>query len=266
MARMQEVKKDNNDEKKLNSTEHTLFKKKISGSEKQEKNGLYRKEPGYTRYRFFVSDFMEFERGLHEIYNELWDAGENDKLELRINSNGGMVNEGAQFYSIIKNKFNGRTTTILDNKGYSMGALAFCMGDKRVVTERADLMFHDYSGGLGGKGGEIQSRNEHTQKFIRKFFKEVIFNQGFLTKKEYKNMLIGQDYWMDAEEMCERGIATHVIVNGKEIKAEIYLSQLRYVGEKNETEKQRKKKILKLSKSIRKDMNKRLKQIKKGKE
>jgi len=228
MARMQEIKKDNNDEKKLNSTEHTLFKKKIQGSEEETKKGLYKKIPGYTRYRFFVNDFMEWERGLHEIYNELWDAGKNDRLELRINSNGGMVNEGAQFYSIIKNKFNGRTTTILDNKGYSMGALTFCMGDKRVVTERADLMFHDYSAGLGGKAGEIQAYNEHSQKFIRKFFKEVILDQGFLTKKEYDNMLIGQDFWMDAEELCKRGIATHVLVNGEEIKAKKYLKQIKH--------------------------------------
>jgi len=170
---------------------------------------------------------MEFENKLHETYNELWNAKDNDKLELRINSNGGMVNEGGQFYSIIRNKFNGRTTTVLDNKGYSMGALTFCMGDKRVVTERADLMFHDYSGGMFGKGGEMQSRNEHTQKFVRAFFKEVILDQGFLTKKEYNNMLIGQDYWFGVQELCERGIATHVLVNGKEVKAKKYLKRIK---------------------------------------
>jgi len=231
-----EERKNNNEEKKLSSTKHTLFKKKIHSSEKANKKGLFKRVPGYTQYRFFVNDFEEFEKGLHDIYNELWNAGGSDKLELRINSNGGMVNEGAQFYSIIKNKFNGRTTTILDNKGYSMGALAFCMGDKRIVTERADLMFHDYSVGVLGKGGEIQARTEHTQVFIRKFFKEIIKDQGFLTKKEYENMLIGQDFWMNAEEMCKRGIATHVLMNGKEIKAKKYLKLLQK-GNSNEKSK-----------------------------
>ena len=108
-----------------------------------------------------------------------------------------------------------------------MGALTFCMGDKRVVTERADLMFHDYSGGMFGKGGEMQARNEHTQKFIRKFFKEILLDSKFLTKKEYNNMLIGQDYWMDVEELCKRGMATHVLVDGKEIKAKKYLKRLK---------------------------------------
>ena len=233
MSRVYKAQEDKKDagEKKLSSTEHTLFKNKIQGSEEQTKKGLFKKVPGYTQYRFFVNDFMEFEKNLHEIYNELWNAKKSDKLELRINSHGGLVNEGAQFYSIIKNKFNGRTTTILDNCGYSMGALTFCMGDKRVVTERADLMFHDYSGGVFGKGGEQAARLEHSQVFIRKFFKEVILDNGFLTKKEFDKMLIGQDYWMDAEELCKRGIATHVLVNGKEVKAKKYLKTL---GMKND--------------------------------
>ena len=256
---MENEKKQGDKQINFQSTEHTLFKKKIQGFEKETKNGLFRKIPGYVQYRFFVNDFMESEKGLHFIYNELWDVGKNDRLELRINSNGGMVNEGAQFYSIIKNKFNGRCTTILDNKGYSMGALTFCMGDRRVVTERADLMVHDYSSGLGGKAGEIQAYNEHSQKFIRKFFKEILLDTGFLSKKEYDNMLIGQDYWMGVEELCERGMATHVLVNGKNIKAHNYLANKRYIGENKETKKQRDKNIKKLAKRIKKEIAKRLK-------
>ena len=220
-------KKDTTNEKTMASEWHTLFKKEMPAKDEKQDNGFYKKTSGYTQYRMFVDDFMEFEKGLHGIYNELWNAGDTDRLELRINSNGGLVNEGAQFYSIIRNKFNGRCTTVLDNKGYSMGALTFLFGDKRVVTERADLMLHDYAGGVAGKGGEIQARNEHTQKFIRKFFREILLDTGFLSKKEFDNMVIGQDYWMDVIELCERGMATHVLVNGKEVKAKKYLKTLK---------------------------------------
>jgi ATP-dependent protease ClpP protease subunit len=139
-----------------------------------------------------------------------------------------------------------------------MGALLFCMGDKRVVNERADLMFHDYSGGLAGKGGEIQARNEHTQKFIRDFFKEVILKQGFLSEKEFNNMLIGQDYWMDAEELCKRGIATHVLKNGNKITAARYLAEKFYVGEEGESSEKRKKKLKILTKQKKKEIKKNL--------
>jgi len=220
------IKKDIKDEK-LNSNHHTLFKSKIDIKEIKLSNDTYKKEPAHTKYRLFIDSFMEKERGLHEIFNELWNAGENDKLELRINSRGGLVNEGSQFYSVIKNKFYKRTTTILDSCGYSMGALTFCMGDKRIITPRSDLMFHDYSGGISGKGGEIKSRFKHSAKHLRDFFKDVILKNGFLSKEEFKSMLIGQDFWMDAKELCKRGIATHVLVDGAEISAKKYLKSIK---------------------------------------
>ena len=219
-------KKDIKDEK-LNSSHHTLFKTKIDTKEIKISENTYKKEPAHVNFRLFIDSFMEKERGLHEIFNELWNAGQFDTLELRINSRGGLVNEGSQFYSIIKNKFHKRTTTILDSCGYSMGALTFCMGDKRIVTQRSDLMFHDYSGGISGKGGEIKSRFKHSTKHLRKFFQDVILKNGFLSKSEFDNMLIGKDFWMDTKELCKRGIATHVLIDGKEISAKKYLKLIK---------------------------------------
>ena len=218
-------KNENKDDKKYNSEYHTMFIDEISEDKEliDTKDNVYKITPAHQRYRIFIDSFMEFERGLHEIFNTLWDADENDVLELRINSWGGLVKEGQNFYNIIKNKFPGRTTTILDSAGYSMGALTFCAGDERIVMEESDLMFHDYSGGAGGKGGEIEARVEHTAKHLRRFFRKIIVDNGFLSEKEFENMIIGQDYWMEADEMCRRGIATHVMVNGKKVKAKKYL-------------------------------------------
>jgi len=231
--------KENKDEK-LNSNHHTLFKSRIEIKEIKLNNNTYRKEPAHTKFRLFIDSFMEKERGLHEIFNELWSAEPNDTLELRINSRGGLVNEGSQFYSIIKNKFHNKTTTILDSCGYSMGALTFCMGDKRVVTLRSDLMFHDYSGGIAGKGGEIKSRFKHSSKHLRDFFKDVILDNNFLSKSEFDDMLIGKDFWMDTKELCKRGIATHVLLDGKEVTAKKYLKSLKTF--KKSTKKKKSKK------------------------
>ncbi|MEA3314590.1 MAG: ATP-dependent Clp protease proteolytic subunit [Campylobacterota bacterium] len=210
-------------DEKLNSSHHTMFKNKVATKYIPIGKNNYKKESEYIQYRIFIDKFFEQDRGLHDIFNELWNAKYGSKLELRINSRGGLVNEGSQFYNLIKNKFKGNTTTILDNAGYSMGALTFCMGDKRVITKRSDLMFHDYSGGAIGKGGEIESRVEHTSKHLRKFFKDIIVKNKFLTIKEFENMLIGKDYWFDYLELLKRGIATHILIDGKEITAKRYL-------------------------------------------
>jgi ATP-dependent protease ClpP protease subunit len=188
---------------------------------------LYEITPKHTIYRIFIGRFFELKRGLHAVFNELKKAKSDDKFEIIINSGGGLVNEGMQFFNIILEKFPNSTTTYLDNSGYSMGALLFSMGSKRVIYPYSDLMYHNYAGGAFGKGGELKARVKHFDNLIKNFFHDIIVTQGFLSEDEYKRMLIGKDYWFDAKAMCKRGIATHVIVEGKEITAKEYLKLLK---------------------------------------
>jgi len=217
------------DKKELSSEQHTLYaevipeKKSVINKDKF----LYRIEPKHTKYRIFIGKFFELKKGLHAVFNELKNAKEYDYLEFVINSGGGFVQEGMQFYNIINEKFYNRTIAYLDNYGYSMGALLFCMANKRVIYPYSDLMFHNYSGGAFGKGGDVKARVKHTDKKLKEFFYDIIVKKGFLSKREYENMLIGQDYWMGAKELCKRGIATHVILEGKEITAKEYLKILK---------------------------------------
>lgn len=88
-------------------------------------------------------------------------------------------------------------------------------------------MFHTYSHGSHGKGGEVKTHVDHTSKKLERFFYDLIVKKGFLSDKEFQNMLIGQDYWMDAKELCKRGIATHVIAEGKEFTAKEYLKKIK---------------------------------------
>jgi len=209
----------------INSENHTLFVREVPEFRRtlnRHKNIVQIREK-HKVYTIYIERFKELKRGLHSVMNELRRAGSEDKLEIRINSGGGFVNEGKQFYNLMLEKFHKRTVTYLDNHGYSMGALLFCMGDKRVIYPYSDLMFHNYSSGVGGKGGEIISRIEHTDAHIKAFFRKIIVEPGFLTDTEFEKMLIGQDFWMGSKELCERKIATHVILDGKEIKAKKYL-------------------------------------------
>jgi hypothetical protein len=53
-----------------------------------------------------------------------------------------------------------------------------------------------------------------------------------MTDKELKKMSNGKDFYFGAEEMCERGIATHVKVDGNLISAERYLKTLKKARKK----------------------------------
>ena len=220
-----EVKKPN----EISSEQHTLFVRTYPESKKliDRKRNLYEIKPKYKVYTLYIERFKELKRGLHSVFNELRLASKNDILELRINSGGGSVDEGIQFYNFMHEKFHKRTVAYLDSHGYSMGALIFCMAKKRVVYPYSDLMFHNYASTVSGKGGELKSRLKHRDKLLRSFFRDMIVKRGFLTKKEFDEMVIGKDFWMDVKEMCKRGIATHVVYNSKEIKAKKYLQILK---------------------------------------
>ena len=215
--------------KELSSEQHTLYieiipeRKRVINKERN----IYEVIPKHKRYRVYIGRFFELKKGLHSVFNGLREATNKDYLELMINSGGGLVNEGQQFYNIIQDKFYKRTISYLDNMGYSMGALLFCMAEKRVIYSYSDLMFHTYSHGSHGKGGEVKTYVDHTAKKLERFFYDIIVKNGFLSEKEFQKMLIGQDYWMDAKELCKRGIATHVISEGKEFTAKEYLKKIK---------------------------------------
>ncbi len=218
-----------NKDKEYNSENHTLFIEEVSEkkvlADKEKK--LYSFEPKYKIYRIYIERFFERKRGLHTVFNQLRQASPNDYIEFRINSGGGIISEGQQFYNLLQEKFHEKSVAYLDNRGYSMGALLFCMANKRIIYPHSDFMFHNYFGGAIGKGNEVKARVKHSSKTIEKFFKELIVDKGFLKKKEFKQMLVGQDFWMDAKELCKRKIATHVVVNGEGITAKEYLKRLK---------------------------------------
>ena len=227
--------------KELSSEQHTLYSELILEQKRaiNKEKHIYEVTPKHKRYRVYIGRFFELKKGLHSVFNELREAKEHDYLEFMINSGGGFVHEGMQFYNIIQEKFSGRTIAYLDNRGYSMGALLFCMADKRVVYPYSDLMFHTYSHGSHGKGGEVKSHVKHTSSKLEQFFYDLIVKKGFLSEEEFQKMIIGQDYWMDAKELCKRGIATHVILAGKELTAKEYLKELK----KEKKSKKEKKKL-----------------------
>ena len=215
--------------KEISSEKHTLFIEEIPEQKVlvNKKKRHFTIKPKFKVYRIYVESFLELKKGLHSVFNELRRAGKDDYLEFRINSSGGFIREGQQFYNLIQEKFENRTVAFLDNYGYSMGALIFCMAQRRIIYPYSDFMFHNYSAGAFGKGNEIESRVDHLSKTTKRFFEDIIVEKGFLSQKEFKQMQMGKDFWMDAPELCRRKIATHVIINGKMVKASKYLNMIK---------------------------------------
>lgn len=175
-----------------------------------------------THHVLVVADYIEQCREMDQILMSLRLATSEDILELRINSGGGEVAIGQKIISTMHDKFTNRTITIIEAEASSMAALIFLSGNIRVIYEHSLLMLHNYSVGISGKGGEVGDSYTSVNGSLIQYFGEII--KPFLKKKEFKRILDGKDLYLDALSMCERGMATHIIVNGVKYTAEEYLN------------------------------------------
>ncbi len=203
-----------NKEQEFNGEHHSLFIKPVASANK---------------YTVFIGTFFENTNEINAIWNKLLEATPNDTLELRIQSPGGLVTECQMYINIMRNIFPGRTTAFIDSHASSAGAFTFCAADFRIIYENSRIMLHNYSGGNFGTHQSMKDKFEFDEKHIIEFLTSTlkIGKNGYMTKKELKKMIQGKEYWWDAKEMCKRGVATHIIINGKELTAKEYLKGLK---------------------------------------
>ena len=136
-----------------------------------------------------------------ELFYTLRTANHTDLIYLHINSSGGDFNTGLQINNnIIASE--AHVVTILEARAYSMAALVFLAGDKLIVHDNCQLMFHIYSGYFSGKGNEQQAEVIAVGKWFEKVMARICI--PFLSEAEIGRILKGSDLWMDSDEISHR--------------------------------------------------------------
>ncbi len=197
----------------LGTTPHTLFQREQTLEE----------TPVVTN-RIFLDDFIHEGSELHDILNTLHDASQNDMLEVRINSSGGFARYGQQFINVMKDKFSGRTITIVEAEALSIAALIFMAGDRRVIYPHSTILFHDVALSTEGKANEAISRLGVMHLIFIEYMRSLML--PYFTEEEIDSISRGMDMSLDAEEMCKRGVAHCVLVTGSSLTAEEYLKSI----------------------------------------
>jgi ATP-dependent protease ClpP protease subunit len=198
--------------------------------------------------RLFIDDLIQEGADLHEILNKLHSSGEADSLEIRINSCGGYVKYGQQLINVMRDKFHERCVTVIDAEASSMAALIFMAGDSRIIYPHSVLMVHDVSMYMVGKVNETRRQMDTYVPVFTKYFKDLFGDT--MSDTEVDALFSGQDFWFGAKEMCERGMADYVIVNGNTTKAGKYLESLENPEPPKEKKKSKKEKKEKKDKSV----------------
>jgi ATP-dependent protease ClpP protease subunit len=128
-------------------------------------------------------------------------AGETDTIYIRINSEGGDLFAALQIVRAIQES---NATIVCSVEGICMSAatLIFLSADRFELSDHTMFMFHNYSSGTIGKGGEMYDQITHFRTWSEKLF--TSFYKDFLTEAEIKSMLDNKDIWLDAEEVAKR--------------------------------------------------------------
>lgn len=168
-------------------------------SQKQN-NGCFSK-PISNLHEFYLTGEIESAENYVEWFDTIRHAGEHDAVKIYINSYGGDLFTAIQFLRVMTES---PAVKIVSVEGACMSAatMIFMAADQFEVTPHSVFMFHNYSGGAIGKGGEMIDQLLHERKWSEKLLADIY--DGFLTPDEIKSMLDNKDIWMDGEEVVRR--------------------------------------------------------------
>lgn len=163
--------------------------------------GYFGPKPAASLHEFYITGEIEEASNYIEWFDTIRHANPGDVIKIYINSYGGDLFTAIQFMRVLSES---EATKVVSVEGACMSAatMIFMCADSIEVTPHSAFMFHNYSGGTIGKGGEMIDQLLHERKWSEKLLTEIY--DGFLTQAEIKSMLENKDIWMEGEEVVRR--------------------------------------------------------------
>lgn len=171
------------------------------GKPKTHSNGYFPTKPIAQLHEFYLTGEITSADDYIEWFDAIRHASDTDVVKIYINSFGGDLFTAIQFMRVLSDT---SATVICSVEGACMSAatMIFLCGHSYEVTPHSIFMFHNYSGGVGGKGGEMIDQLQHERRWSERLMKEIY--KDFMTTEEIKAMLDNKDIWMDGEEVVKR--------------------------------------------------------------
>lgn len=150
---------------------------------------------------FYLSGEIKQPQLYSDWFHTIRTAGETDIIYFRINSPGGDLFTAIQMMRAITES---KAHIVSSVEGICMSAatMIFLAADSFEVSDHTMFMFHNYSSGVGGKGGEMYDQVVHTHQWSERLMNEIY--KDFLTADEIKSILDNKDIWMDSQEVIKR--------------------------------------------------------------
>ncbi len=152
-------------------------------------------------YEFYLTGYIKSPDNYVKWFDRIRHATSNDVVKIYINSYGGDMFTGIQFMRVLGDT-DAHVVCSVEGACMSAATMIFLCADEFEITPHSMFMFHNYSGGAIGKGGELYDQIRHERKWSEQLIKEIY--EGFLNPTEIQALLDNKDLWMDVDEVAIR--------------------------------------------------------------
>lgn len=152
-------------------------------------------------HHFYISQAFIDPVHYIDMIHRIRSAGPEDIVHLHLNTPGGHLDTGIQLINAMRSS-EAHIVCSLEGEAHSLGTLIFLAADEFIVHDNCIMMFHNYSGGVWGKGNEQVARLEATIKWFNELAWTLYI--PFLDEDELERILRGEDLWMQTGEIRER--------------------------------------------------------------
>lgn len=149
----------------------------------------------------FIDSNIEEPQHYRELISLLFNASENDTINIYINSEGGSLDTALAIVNGLKNT-NAHVTALIVGACHSAASIISMYCHQVAVLDGAYSMVHTASFGSVGSVGNVRAHTEFISRQVEKILDETY--TGFLTKEELAKIKTGVELWFDADEIRAR--------------------------------------------------------------
>jgi len=152
-------------------------------------------------HHFYLSKSIEEPEGYVEMIHRIKMAGPEEMVYIHLNTPGGHLDTGVQIVNAIQSS-QAHIVCSVEAESHSLGTLIFLAADEFIVHDNCMMMFHNFSGGVYGKGHEQKAQLDATIQWFTDLARKLYI--PFLSEKEFDDVVAGKDLWIQSEDIRVR--------------------------------------------------------------
>lgn len=167
-------------------------------------------------FHYYISEEIQDPRQYTDMIHRIQSASPDSIVYLHLNTPGGNLMTGIQLVNAMQTS-EAHIICSIEGEVASLGTMIFLAADEFVVHDNGLMMFHNYSGGVFGKGHEQIAALAASTKWTEDIMTRLYI--PFMTNDEVERIKKGEDMYIHSDEIRQR-LVNMVKVLEKEKAAE----------------------------------------------